>query len=478
MATIIKREGKHGTSYLIRAYAGYDVAGKQIEKAMTWKPSPGMTPRQIEKALKEESIKFEHRVQSGVALDSKMTFAVFAQRWITDYSRKFHAPNTCIENEKMLKRINRAIGHIRLDKLQPAHLFDFYNKMGEEGQRADSERAQATKRFMKVLEEKGLSQEKLSAMAHIGPSTVSAAMRDKHITVPSAHKIAELLNEPFSHLFTLCKGKGKLSGVTVNKHHRLISAILQAAVEWQVLESNPARRVKAPKTDKREAKYLDDRDAAKLVEALEVAPIKWKTATLMLLYTGIRRGELCGLEWRDVDFEHNLLHILRASQYVPRLGIIEKSTKNKSSERVMKLPAQVFDMLKEYKAWQNQQRLMFGDRWNEQIQILHADGSMETRKNERLFTQDNGLPIDPNSVTQWVRKFQIQNNLPEFTPHTLRHTNISLLIAAGVPIRNIAKRAGHAQLSTTQNIYAHAFETVDEMAADALANALDLRRRT
>ena len=123
--------------------------------------------------------------------------------------------------------------------------------------------------------------------------------------------------------------------------------------------------------------------------------------------------------------------------------------------------------------WQNEQRLLLGDYWKDHITIQHGDGSFETRKNERVFTQDNGNPIDPNSITKWVKRFQERNGLPQFTPHTLRHTNISLLIAAGVPIRNISKRAGHAQLSTTQNIYAHAFDTVDEMAADALAEALN-----
>lgn len=478
MATIKKHVGKKGVSYYIRAFAGYDVTGKQIEKIMTWKPTPGMTQRQIEKAINEEAVIFEQKVQKGTALNGTTTFAEFAQRWIDDYSRKQHAPSTWVQNERMLKRINQAIGHIRLDKLQPAHLMAFYNNLSEEGQRLDDDRALATGRFLESIKEQNLSQEKIAALASIGPSTVSVAMNGKRITLNSAHRISDALGEPFSKLFTVCKGKGKLTGVTVNKHHRLISAIMQSAVEWQVIESNPARRVKPPKMDKKEAKFLDDKEAARLIEVLDGAPVKWRTATLLLLYTGIRRGELCGLEWGDVDFEHGLLHIMRSSQYVSNIGIIEKGTKNKSSERVMKLPSYVFSMLKQYKTWQNEQRIKLGDYWKDEITFKLADGCTETRKNDRIFTQDDGEPIDPSSITAWIKKFREQNNLPEFTPHTLRHTNISLLIAAGVPIRNIAKRAGHSQLSTTQNIYAHAFETVDEMAADALADALNPKRKT
>jgi integrase len=153
--------------------------------------------------------------------------------------------------------------------------------------------------------------------------------------------------------------------------------------------------------------------------------------------------------------------------------VITKGTKNISSDRVIKLPDYMFSVLKEYKAWQNAIRLKIGDYWKENIILTLADGKKETVKNDRIFTQEDGTPIFPDSLTKWVNDFQKENNLPKFTPHTLRHTNISLLIAAGVPLRNVSQRAGHSQLSTTSNIYAHAIKTVDEIAAEAIGDALN-----
>jgi len=473
MATITKRKGKNGTSYLIRAYAGYDVTGKQIEKAMTWKPSPSMTQRQIEKAIQEQASLFENRLQSGLYLQGDIRFSEFAERWMVDYASKNLSLSTIEHSQGMLQRINLAIGHIRLDKLQPSHMIAFYNNLGEAGQRVNNCWAVSKPSLLKAKKKQKQTYMGIARLSGVSDHSVKKAFEGGRMKPQIANKISDALNVAYNDAFEVVHNNEKLSGATLNKYHRLISSILQTAVQWQVIPNNPARRVKAPKVVHSEAKYLDDEAVASLVEALQNVSIKWKTITLLLLYSGIRRGELCGLEWSDIDMENKLLHINRSSQYVRGIGIIEKKTKNRSSERVMKLPDYVFDLLKQYKSWQSTERLKFGDRWNNMIDIKLSDGSIQTRKNERLFTQDDGLPIDPNSITRWIKKFQHKHDLPEFTPHTLRHTNISLLIAANVPIRNIAQRAGHAQLSTTQNIYAHAFKTIDELAANALADALN-----
>jgi integrase len=93
-------------------------------------------------------------------------------------------------------------------------------------------------------------------------------------------------------------------------------------------------------------------------------------------------------------------------------------------------------------------------------------------KNQRIFTAEDGGLISPDTVNFWLEKFREKHGLPEFTPHSLRHTNVTLQIAAGVPLPTVARRAGHAKVSTTENIYAHAIKTADEMAAEVLENIL------
>jgi integrase len=107
--------------------------------------------------------------------------------------------------------------------------------------------------------------------------------------------------------------------------------------------------------------------------------------------------------------------------------------------------------------WQNVTRLKVGQGWEE---------------HNRLFTQEDGKPIHPDTITGWFRDFIAKTDLPKISIHSLRHTNITLLIAAGVPLRTVSYRAGHAQTSTTANIYSHAICTADEMAAGALDDIL------
>lgn len=221
--------------------------------------------------------------------------------------------------------------------------------------------------------------------------------------------------------------------------------------------SNPASRVRPPRVERKEAKYLDEKQTLKLLELLENETPLHKTMIKLFIYSGLRRGELCALEWKDIDFANNLITVRRTSQYLPGKGIFTKETKTENSDRTIKLPLQTFEMLKEYAKVQKEDQLRAGDRWV---------------KSDRIFTQWNGGPIHPDSITGWFKDFIQKTDLPQISIHSLRHTNITLLIAAGVPLRTVSYRAGHAQTSTTANIYSHAIRTADEIAADVLEDIL------
>lgn len=177
----------------------------------------------------------------------------------------------------------------------------------------------------------------------------------------------------------------------------------------------------------------------------------------LFLLSGVRRGELCGLEWKNIDFKNNMITICRTSQYLPKKGIFTKGTKTDSSVRTIKLPEQAFEMLKEFRKWQRKKRLAIGDRW------VDCD---------RLFTQYDGLPVHSGSISSWFHDFISRTDSLQISIHSLRHTNITLLLAAGVPLLTISCRAGHAQTSTTANIYSHAIRSTDEKAAEVIDNII------
>ena len=192
----------------------------------------------------------------------------------------------------------------------------------------------------------------------------------------------------------------------------------------------------------------------------------------LLIFSGMRRGELMGLEWKDIDFENRVIHIRRTSQYVQNMGIITKSPKNETSIRTVKLSEMMFDLLREYKSYWENLRMSLLDRWCHFIEIKLADGTITTVRNDRLFIKEDSTPMNPDSITDWIRKFVERNHLPHFTPHSLRHTPATLLIAEGVSIPAVSRRLGHSNIATTSRIYVHAIQSADEIASDVIDNKL------
>lgn len=451
MATVKKQ----GTGYKITVSMGYDIHGKQIRQHMTWTPSPGMTPKQVEKELKRQEVLFEESCKTRQITGGSLKLADFAQLWFRDYAEKQLKPRTVANYRFLLQRVNDGLGHIRLDRLQPRQLLSFYDNLSEADVRLDTKYALRID-LKRMLKEQNITQAKFSRAAGLSLNTVESAISGNNISASSAEKMCAALGLSLADLFTPIK-KGGLSGKTILHYHRFISAMLETAVQWQYISSNPCDRVKSPRSTRSETAYLDEAQAGQLIAALADEPPQYRTAVLLLLNTGLRRAELCGLEWEDVDLEHAVLSIRRNSLYLPEKGIYADTPKTKSSARTIKLPLTCIPLLEQHRAWQAQRRECLGDQW-------HECG--------RLFTSADGSPIHPDTLTNWFSGFIKRHGLPKVTLHGLRHTNATLLIAAGTNIRTVSGRLGHSQTSTTANIYAHAIQSADAIAAEALGNIL------
>lgn len=451
MATIKKR----GESYTITVSMGYDLRGKQLRHYMTWTPEPGMTPRQIEKELKRQEVLFEERCQTQQVHGGNIKLADFIEHWLRDYAERELKPRTLVTYRNLIPRINAALGHIRLDKLTPKHLLSFYANLSEDGIRLDTKYEPRNGiSFKDLLCEAGMTQADFVRQSGLGRGTVEALVAGKHVSKATAQKASAALFRPLDKLFAPLPSP-PLSGCTQRHYHRLLSSMLETAVQWQLIPSNPCSRVKAPRAEYRETAYLDEHQAAQLLAALDGAPMQYRTAVLLLLNTGLRRAELCGLEWRDIDLDTATLCIRKNAVYIPHQGVITDTPKTRASQRVIKLPSSCVPLLRQYRAWQAEERLRLGDQWQD---------------NDLLFTTWNGAPIYPDTLTSWFHDFIRDNNLPKVTLHGLRHTNATLLIAAGTDLRTVSNRLGHAQTSTTANIYAHAIQSADAAAADVLDN--------
>ena len=454
MANITKRKNKAGVSYLIRAFVAWGADGKQKTKSMTWKPPKGMKETAADKQAEKEGILFEEKVKSGtVTIDGRIKFADYAARWMETTEL---APKTVRLNRYILGRVNKAIGHIPLEKLRADHIKQFIKNLREDGINERS-KCVATDNFREAFAASSLSQREFKRRTGINETTLRKALDGKYVDRTTTERLCTALGVKVEDMFTITNSK--LADTTIHRHYTFIQTILSTAKKNQIIPRNVIDFMDAPKIKKKEARYLDDEQAKVfLAEVIAEPDIRIKAAFIVLLFTGARNGELCGLEWNDIDFAANIIHVRRASQYVPGHGIIEVPTKTDSSMRSITVTPFVMQILSDYRLWWEDQRELCGDSWRDE--------------KERLFTKPDGAPLHPTTVNYWLSRFIEKTNTPYISPHSLRHTFVTLQIAAGVDIRTLQARSGHARVQTLLGVYTHVVQNAQGKAAAAMDKML------
>lgn len=187
---------------------------------------------------------------------------------------------------------------------------------------------------------------------------------------------------------------GGLSEKTILHHHRLISTILNTALQWGFILNNPALRVKAPKVEKKEAPHYGIEETTYILELLEDEPIKYKTMITLAIFGGMRQGELTALTWNDIDFDNCVINIDKSLQHLPGKGTFIKSTKTENTRKIS-VTKSVISLLREYKLWQNGVKADLDNLW--------IDKNM-------VFTADNGDYIFPSTISKWFLKFIRRHN--------------------------------------------------------------------
>lgn len=324
------------------------------------------------------------------------------------------------------------------------------------------------------------------ATQHLEVTTVDIYKRhlEQHILPAIGHlKLSRIqpvhLNRLYNTMLQERKdGKfGGYSATTIKKIHALISSIMSTAVKWNVILENPCERVSPPK----QSKNIDDiafftlEQSAIFLDAIDhdlntgKIHLQHKIFLYLSLFCGLRRGETVALEWSDFDFNQHTVNISKSTGMTQN-GIITKSPKNKTSIRKITVPQNVIMLLRQYQKEQYKLKLSLGDYWNGQNYV---------------FIQDDGRQMHPSTPYKVFKGIihryneRVSDNalkLPDIPLHGLRHTSATLLISQNIDIRTVSNRLGHAQTSTTMNIYAHQLKKMDEKAADTIENLLFLKK--
>lgn len=261
----------------------------------------------------------------------------------------------------------------------------------------------------------------------------------------------EFLRSPAARL----DGKKKLLGsATLVYNYRVLRSIFAKALEWRVIKDNPMKGISKPKEDDvKEMEVYNEREIAELFQALESEATHIRVLVMLAVTTGLRRGELAGLEWKHIDLEHGTLEVKTTIPKLKNGQPVIKGPKNKKSARKIALSPSVIQELEDFRKEWKKERFQIEDKW-------------EGGQYEFLFCTLTGKPHDPQRLTKWWIDFHRRQNLKPIRLHDLRHTSVSWLIFKKVHSQAIAKRVGHSNTKMME-IYGHIFESVDKEAARA-----------
>jgi integrase len=248
----------------------------------------------------------------------------------------------------------------------------------------------------------------------------------------------------------------KTSAATVSRHYRVIKMIFRYAYRVDVIPRNIMEKVTPPKKPaKGKITVLTEAEAKEWITAInEYATPFWKTVSLLLMMSGLRRGEAIGLQWGDIDFKNKTLTVNRNVTNAKNETIIGEP-KTPQSQRTIPLSGALSAALSD---WRKEQAKMYGT-------LL---------PNAFLFNTptDPYQPITPHAVSRWMWKFTKDHDLPPCHPHELRHTAATVALASGASIKDVQEMLGHADAATTLNFYAAATPETLRKAVDGLADAL------
>ena len=437
MASIIKRKG----SYLIRVSCGSDPSGKQIIVNTTWKPEPGMTPRQEKKALERFAFDFEDKVKAGTGQNrgDKLKLSAYAELWLENYVEKTLKPATLAQYRTLLhEHILPEIGSFKLSQIHPMQLNALYDRL--------------LKKENKNISGSTLSRSTVQRCRSVLQSIFTTAIRWGDFTGQNPASASSVPRIP-----------GKPDRNYEDNDPPCFNAE-QTRIFLDLLDK--------PMICPRKAHTRVD-DTGKLYTVPEYVQtvnidMQFKLFFYMCIFCGCRRGELLALTWQDINFQKKEIKITKETTLVNGKPVTD-TPKTRRSNRIVSVSDIIIDLLLAWQAEEKNIMIQVGTQWK---------GYRENDFNRNyLFIQSKnpGLQMYPSTpylkFKRIIRHYNAtvtneEDKLPEIELHGLRHSHATLQLAAGTDVEVVSERLGHAQTSTTMNIYAHALRSAEQQSAE------------
>lgn len=401
MASIIqnKKDGKV-ISYKFKVCVGRDEFGKQVWRCTTWKAPDSMIPSRAEKAAQKAAAEWERKVKEEYILDLQKPERV---------------------KEREIERTRTEFAYFVREIWYPICI-------------CNGEHKPTTTEFYRHISNVIADYFSGKALQSISPTDI-----DKYLI--------------YLHTKYRTKQEKPLAAKTIRHHYCALGYIFSFALNKEYITKNPMDKVDCPKTQKKKVDAFTEEQARSFFGYLDECPIDFRCMLNLLITTGIRRGELMGLQWGDIDFDNHIISVNRNITYTPASGIVVSTPKTECSVRQIPVMPSVAAVLMEYR-----------------------NGAEDWKKNDFLFPKDGNpsLARDPNSITRRVKRFMKLHGLPDMSPHDLRHSCATLLLSNGADIKSVQEILGHSNASTTLNFYIKSDMKQMKAATDKFAMAFGL----
>jgi integrase len=245
----------------------------------------------------------------------------------------------------------------------------------------------------------------------------------------------------------------KAAAASVLQAHRVLSSALGQALRWQLIAVNPCPAVRPPRPDRAPLRVPTPEQTRAILAA---AASVYEIPVLLAATTGMRRGEILGLQWSSVDLENGRIRVAQTLQKVT--GEVRfVAPKTDKSRRSVSLPASTVERLRRHRVEQAERRLLMGAAWRD-LDLVVDDG--------------RGDHLDPDSLTHAFAKIAKAVGLPRVRLHDLRHAFATTLLVAGVHPKVVSEALGHSSVAFTMDVYSHILPTMGEQVASAIETAL------
>ena len=382
----IRENKKNGKviSYVFTVFLGRDCDGKQVREYKTWKVPDGVPPSRAKKMAEREAEKWEKTLKKELPLLPSQEPPNKMEEATTNF-------NTFIDEVWFPIQVR---GNNRKPKT-----IAFYES--------------STKLVKKFFE--GLSLQEIKPV---------------HIERYLAYLRVEYRG----------KTGNPLAPKTIRHHYSTLNLIFEYAERLELIERNPMARVPAPKKDRKTVEAFTQEQAKEFIRLASGCDLDFRCMLMLLITTGVRRGECAGLKWGDIDTRQGTLSVKRSVSYTPEFGLTVSTPKTFNGIRTIPLIPSVLSLLQDLrKATQAKHR----------GKIL--DEAFIFPKVDDLYS-----PRTPDSITRHLKRFMTRNGLPDLSPHDLRHSCATLLLANGADVKSVQEILGHADASTTLNFYVKA----------------------